>query len=107
MNVNVSVLQIPQSGYCLGVADALAAEGYPAAALCLEVVESMLADAAAGGRARRQSASLACRWRSTTSVSASRRCLICAGCRWTRSNWTAASWKISRAIRAVRTLSGR
>jgi diguanylate cyclase (GGDEF)-like protein len=48
MNVNVSVLQIPESGYCLGVADALAAEGYPAAALCLEVVESMLADAAAG-----------------------------------------------------------
>jgi EAL domain-containing protein (putative c-di-GMP-specific phosphodiesterase class I) len=48
MNVNVSVLQIPQSGYCLGVADALAAEGYPPAALCLEVVESLLADAAAG-----------------------------------------------------------
>jgi diguanylate cyclase (GGDEF)-like protein len=48
MNVNVSVLQIPQSGYCHGVADALAAEGYPAEALCLEVVESLLADAAAG-----------------------------------------------------------
>jgi diguanylate cyclase (GGDEF)-like protein len=48
MNVNVSVLQIPQSGYCAGVADALAAEGYPAEALCLEVVESLLADAAAG-----------------------------------------------------------
>jgi diguanylate cyclase (GGDEF)-like protein len=47
MNVNVSVLQIPQSGFCLGVADALAAEGYPAKALCLEVVESLLADAAA------------------------------------------------------------
>jgi len=48
MNVNVSVLQIPQSGYCLGIAEALAAEGYPAEALCLEVVESLLADAAAG-----------------------------------------------------------
>jgi diguanylate cyclase (GGDEF)-like protein len=48
MNVNVSVLQIPQAGYCLGIADALAAEGYPASALCLEVVESLLADAAAG-----------------------------------------------------------
>jgi diguanylate cyclase (GGDEF)-like protein len=48
MNVNVSVLQIPQSGYCLGVSNALAAEGYPAEALCLEVVESLLADAAAG-----------------------------------------------------------
>jgi EAL domain-containing protein (putative c-di-GMP-specific phosphodiesterase class I) len=47
MNVNVSVLQIPQSGYCPGVAAALAAEGYPAEALCLEVVESLLADAAA------------------------------------------------------------
>ena len=48
MNVNVSVLQIPQSGYCHGVADALAAAAYPAEALCLEVVESLLADAAAG-----------------------------------------------------------
>jgi diguanylate cyclase (GGDEF)-like protein len=48
MNVNISVLQIAQSGYCLGVADALAAEGYPAEALCLEVVESLLADAPAG-----------------------------------------------------------
>jgi len=48
MNVNVSVLQIPQSGYCRGVAEALAAEGYPAEALCLEVVESLPADAAAG-----------------------------------------------------------
>jgi EAL domain-containing protein (putative c-di-GMP-specific phosphodiesterase class I) len=47
MNVNVSVLQLAQSGYCLGVADALAAEGYPAPALCLEVVESLLANAAA------------------------------------------------------------
>jgi EAL domain-containing protein (putative c-di-GMP-specific phosphodiesterase class I) len=48
MSVNVSVSQIPQSGYCLGVADALAADGYPAAALSLEVAESPLADAAPG-----------------------------------------------------------
>jgi diguanylate cyclase (GGDEF)-like protein len=48
INVNVSVLEITKSGFCAGVADALAAEGYPAGALCLEVVESLLADAAAG-----------------------------------------------------------
>jgi EAL domain-containing protein (putative c-di-GMP-specific phosphodiesterase class I) len=48
MNVNVSTLQLPQPGYCLGVAAALAAKGYPAEALCLEIVESLLVDADAG-----------------------------------------------------------
>jgi diguanylate cyclase (GGDEF)-like protein len=47
MNVNVSVLQISEPGYGLGVAAALAEEDYPATGLCLEVVESLLADAAA------------------------------------------------------------
>jgi diguanylate cyclase (GGDEF)-like protein/PAS domain S-box-containing protein len=47
MNVNVSALQLPQSGYCSGIAGALEAEGYPPAALCLEVVESLLANATA------------------------------------------------------------
>jgi EAL domain-containing protein (putative c-di-GMP-specific phosphodiesterase class I) len=44
MNVNVSALQLPQSAYGLGIAGALDAEGYPPGALCLEIVESLLAD---------------------------------------------------------------
>jgi EAL domain-containing protein (putative c-di-GMP-specific phosphodiesterase class I) len=48
MNVNVSVLEITRPGFCTGVADALTAEGYPPGALCLEVVESLLANAEAG-----------------------------------------------------------
>jgi len=47
MNVNVSALQLPQSAYGLGIAGALEAEGYPPGALCLEIVESLLADAEA------------------------------------------------------------
>ena len=50
MNVNVSVLQLSQLGYASGVAGRLDAEGYPAEALCLEVVESLLADATAASR---------------------------------------------------------
>jgi diguanylate cyclase (GGDEF)-like protein len=47
MHVNVSALQLPQSAYGLGVAGALEAEGYPPGALCLEIMESLLADAEA------------------------------------------------------------
>jgi diguanylate cyclase (GGDEF)-like protein len=45
--VNVSALQLAQPGFCAGLAEVLAAEGPPPAALCLEVTESMLTDVAA------------------------------------------------------------
>jgi PAS domain S-box-containing protein len=47
INVNVSMLQLLQPGCSQGVAKALEAVGCPPQALCLEVVESMLADATA------------------------------------------------------------
>ena len=42
MAVNVSALQLPQPGFCTNVADTLEAEGFPFAALCLEVTESVV-----------------------------------------------------------------
>jgi len=44
--VNVSPVQLAQPGYGTSVADALRAEGFPPEALCIEVTESVLADAA-------------------------------------------------------------
>ena len=46
MNVNVSVIQLIQPGFCSSLSDMLLAEGVPPASLCLEVTESMLSDAA-------------------------------------------------------------
>jgi diguanylate cyclase (GGDEF)-like protein len=45
--VNVSALQLAQPHFCASLAEMLEAEGFPASALCLEVTESMLTDAAA------------------------------------------------------------
>jgi diguanylate cyclase (GGDEF)-like protein len=45
--VNISASQLAQPNFCLGLADVLQAEGFPPAALCLEVTESMLTDVAA------------------------------------------------------------
>ncbi len=47
MNVNISALQLPQPDFVAGVVGALEAEGFPPAALCLEVTESMLTDSSA------------------------------------------------------------
>jgi EAL domain-containing protein (putative c-di-GMP-specific phosphodiesterase class I) len=47
MNVNISALQLPQPAFVDSVVGALEAEGYPPAALCLEVTESMLTDGSA------------------------------------------------------------
>ena len=44
--VNVSSLQLVQPGFCSGLAGMLRAEGVPAAALCLEVTENLLASKA-------------------------------------------------------------
>jgi len=44
--VNFSALQLAQPGFCSGLAGLLQAEGFPPEALCLEVTESMLTDAA-------------------------------------------------------------
>jgi diguanylate cyclase (GGDEF)-like protein/PAS domain S-box-containing protein len=44
--VNVSAVQLAQPGYCTALADTLRAEGFPPEALCVEVTESMLTDAA-------------------------------------------------------------
>jgi EAL domain-containing protein (putative c-di-GMP-specific phosphodiesterase class I) len=40
-SVNVSALRLAQPVFCAGLAEMVAAEGLPAAALCLEVSESM------------------------------------------------------------------
>jgi diguanylate cyclase (GGDEF)-like protein len=45
--VNVSASQLAQPHFCSSLAEMLEAEGFPASALCLEVTESMLTDAAA------------------------------------------------------------
>ncbi len=45
--VNVSASQLAQPQFCASLAEMLEAEGFPASALCLEVTESMLTDAAA------------------------------------------------------------
>jgi diguanylate cyclase (GGDEF)-like protein len=45
ININVSALQLARPGYCESVAHALQVADFPAAALCLEVTESMLTDA--------------------------------------------------------------
>jgi diguanylate cyclase (GGDEF)-like protein len=45
--VNVSALQLPHNGFCASLAGALAAEGFPAGRLCLQVTDSVLTDAAA------------------------------------------------------------
>jgi len=47
INVNVSVLQLKQAGFCSGLAEMLLAEDFPPSSLCLEVVESMLSDTTA------------------------------------------------------------
>ena len=47
ININISPLQLPKAGFCSGIAGALEAAGVPPTALCLEVTESMLTDAAA------------------------------------------------------------
>jgi diguanylate cyclase (GGDEF)-like protein len=44
--VNVSAVQFAEPGFCSGLAAMLRAERFPPAALCLEVTESTLADAA-------------------------------------------------------------
>jgi diguanylate cyclase (GGDEF)-like protein/PAS domain S-box-containing protein len=46
IGVNVSAVQLAQPGYCTALADALRAEGFPPEALCIEVTESVLTDAA-------------------------------------------------------------
>jgi diguanylate cyclase (GGDEF)-like protein len=45
--VNISASQLGQPNFCSELADVLQAEGFPPAALCLEVTESMLTDVAA------------------------------------------------------------
>jgi diguanylate cyclase (GGDEF)-like protein len=45
--VNLSVLQLPRTGFCADLAALLQAEAFPAPALCLEVTESIVSDAAA------------------------------------------------------------
>jgi diguanylate cyclase (GGDEF)-like protein len=45
--VNVSAVQLAEPGFCSNLAAMLQAEQFPAAALCLEVTESMFADTAA------------------------------------------------------------
>jgi EAL domain-containing protein (putative c-di-GMP-specific phosphodiesterase class I) len=47
MAVNISPLQIPQAGFCSGLAGALEAEAFPPEALSLEVTDSILTDLAA------------------------------------------------------------
>ncbi|MFL5282275.1 MAG: EAL domain-containing protein [Rhodopila sp.] len=47
MHVNILASHLSQSAYSLSIAGALEAEGYPPGALCLEIVESLLADAEA------------------------------------------------------------
>ncbi len=47
INVNVSVPQLTQPGFCSGLTEMLLAEGFPPASLCLEVTESILSDAVA------------------------------------------------------------
>ncbi len=47
MAVNISASQLPQAGFCTGLAGALEAEAFPPAALSLEVTDSILADVAA------------------------------------------------------------
>lgn len=44
--VNVSTIQLAEPGFCFNLAAMLQAERFPPAALCLEVTERMLADAA-------------------------------------------------------------
>ncbi len=47
MAVNISASQLPQAGFCTGLAGALEAAGFPPAALSLEVTDSILTDVAA------------------------------------------------------------
>jgi diguanylate cyclase (GGDEF)-like protein len=47
MAVNVSTLQLSRSDFCSGLAGVMEAEGFPPPALCLEVTESILANAVA------------------------------------------------------------
>ena len=50
MSVNISLQQIAHPGFCVELTDLLQSQGFPAASLCLEVTEGVLADAV-GARA--------------------------------------------------------